>query len=143
MPTAAARVPSVPLNPHSVAIVGASTNPDRYSYQAVVAYLAKGWTVWPVHPSAQPIAGLTTYADISKLPGRPDIICMYLNPTAGLAMLEAIIATQPTLLWLNPGADGEPLASVARARGLHVVEACNLVALRLGDPLEIGLRKKA
>lgn len=140
MPTTATDTPSAAQSPYTVAIVGASSKPERPSHMAIIGYLAKNWTVWPVHPSAQPIDGLTTYADLNKLPARPDIICMYLNPTAGLAMLDAIVAARPTLLWLNPGADGEPLASAARARGLHVVEACTLVVLKLGDPLALGKR---
>ncbi len=136
MPTATAR--STAATERTVAIVGASAKPERYAYQALVRYRAAGWTVWPVHPSAQPIEGLTTYAGLDALPGRPAIICMYLNPTAGLAMLDAIVAAKPTLLWLNPGADGEPLASAARARGLSVVEACTLVALAYGNPLDVA-----
>ncbi len=125
----------------SVAIVGASTKAERPSHQAVVGYLRRGWTVYPVHPSRQAVAGLTTYGSLAELPGAPDIVCMYLNPEAGLQMLEAIVAAHPRLLWLNPGADGEPLASAARGRGLTVVEACTLVVLAQGDPLEIASRR--
>ena len=120
----------------SVAIVGASNKPERYSHQAVLRYLQRGYTVWPVHPAGGTIAGQAVYRDLGTLPGRPDIVCMYVNPAAGLAMLEQIVACRPQVLWLNPGADGEPLASAARARGLKVVEACTLVVLGYGDPLE-------
>jgi uncharacterized protein len=120
----------------TVAIVGASNKPERYSHQAVLKYLQRGYTVWPVHPAGGIIAGQTVFRDLGSLPGRPDIVCMYINPTAGLAMLDQIVASQPQVLWLNPGADGEPLASAARARGLKVVEACTLVVLGYGDPLQ-------
>lgn len=124
----------------TVAIVGASTKPDRYSHQAVVKYRDRGWTVWPVHPSKQPVAGLTTYATVADLPGKPDIVCMYVNPQTGVEMLDQIVAAQPRMLWLNPGADGDPIAAQARARGLRVVEGCTLVALGYGDPLEVADR---
>jgi len=119
----------------NVAVVGASSKPDRPSHQAVVGYVGRGWTVWPVHPSGQAVAGLATVRTLAELPGRPDIITLYVNAESGLAMLDQIVACQPTVLWLNPGADGEPLASAARARGLTVVERCNLMALVHGDPL--------
>jgi predicted CoA-binding protein len=89
-----------------------------------------------VHPAGGTIAGCQVYPDLRHLPGTPAIICMYLNPKAGLAMLDDMVACKPQILWLNPGADGEPLASAARARGLRVVEACTLVVLGYGDPLE-------
>ena len=127
----------------SVAIVGASPKPERYSHHAVLRYLSRGWTVWPVHPSAQPIAGLTTYASLRELPGTPDIVCMYINPQAGLEMLDDIVAARPRLLWLNPGADGEPLFSAAKARGIQVIEACTLIVLAQGNPLELAERPRA
>lgn len=123
----------------SVAIVGASPKPDRYSHQAVLRYQEKGWIVWPINPTATPVAGLTAYLTLSSLPGSPDIVCMYVNPHIGLEMLDEIVAAHPSVLWLNPGADGEPLLSTARSRGLTVYEGCTLVVLSWGDPLAIGL----
>ena len=120
----------------TVAIVGASNKPERYSHQAVLKYRERGYTVWPVHPVGGLIAELPVYRTLAELPGRPDIICMYVNPTAGVELLDQIVACQPQVLWLNPGADGEPLASAARARGVKVVEACTLVVLGYGDPLQ-------
>jgi len=121
----------------TVAIVGASPDPSKYSHQACLRFAKQGYTVWPIHPSAATVADLPVYASLAALPGRPDIVCMYVNPERGLAQLDAIVAAKPTMLWLNPGADGEPLASAARARGLKVIEACSLVVLAQGDPLTI------
>ena len=107
---------------------------------AVERYRAAGWETWPVHPSTISVAGLKTYPNLKALPGSPTVISMYVNPKAGAQMLDDIVAAQPRYLWLNPGADGEPIASAARARGLTVVETCNLVALSIGDPLEVAER---
>jgi hypothetical protein len=122
--------------PRTVAIVGASAKPERPSFQAVERFRARGYTVWPVHPAGGVIAECAVYKSLSQLPSNPSIICMYVNPTVGLSMLDDIVACAPAILWLNPGADGEPLTSAARARGLHVVEACSLVVLGYGDPLD-------
>ncbi len=120
----------------SVAIVGASTNAERPSNLAVFRFRARGYTVWPVHPAGHSIDGLPGYCSLAGLPGRPDLVCMYVNPETGLGMLDEIVACRPQVLWLNPGADGEPLHAAARARGLRVVEACALVSLATGDPLQ-------
>ena len=69
----------------------------------------------------------------ADLPGRPALITVYLNPAAAMDLLDDIAAAGPEWLFLNPGADGEPMASAARDRGLQVVEACTLVALMGGD----------
>jgi predicted CoA-binding protein len=122
--------------PPAVAIVGASATEGRPSNTCVRKYLDAGWTVWPVHPSGRAVHGVATFRSLRELPGRPTIVSMYLNPEAAVALLDDLVAVAPDWLWLNPGADGEPMASAARARGLRVVEACNLVALTLGDPRE-------
>jgi uncharacterized protein len=120
----------------TVAIVGASPKTDRPSYEAVVGYQKRGYTVWPVNPAGLAVAGINAFRSLAELPGKPDIVTMYVNPKTGSEMLDQIVACAPKVLWLNPGADGEPIASAARAKGLKVKEACNLVALSYGDPLD-------
>ena len=124
----------------TVAIVGASTKPERASHQAVTGYLAQGWTVWPINPLGEAVAGAPGFTSLAALPGRPDIITLYVNPTLGASLLDLIVAAMPTQLWLNPGADDPTLAANARAQGLEVIEACTLVALRYGNPLEVAKR---
>ncbi len=120
----------------TVAVVGASVHKDRPSHLALARYRERGYTVWPVTPAVPDINGIATYPDLAALPGAPDLISMYVNPGRGLAMLEAIVASRPRAVWLNPGADGAPFAAALRARGVVVVEGCSLVALAYGDPLQ-------
>jgi predicted CoA-binding protein len=124
----------------TVAIIGASPKPERISHQAVERYREAGWTVQPINPIGEAVAGVPGFKRLEDVPGSPDIVCLYVNPTIGATLVEAIAAKKPKLVWLNPGADGEPVASALRAKGLKVVEACTLVVLRQGDPLELGLR---
>ncbi len=49
----------------TVAIVGASNKPERYSHQAIVKYLQRGYTVWPVHPAGGIIAELPVFRDLA------------------------------------------------------------------------------
>lgn len=127
----------------SVAIVGASAKADRPSHQAVQRYAAAGWTVWPIHPSGEAVAGLSTRRSLAELPARPDVVSLYVNPQAGLGLVPALVAAQPRYVWLNPGADSPELAAALRTAGLVPVVSCNLVALSLGDPLEIAARQLA
>jgi predicted CoA-binding protein len=123
----------------TVIIIGASPKPERISHQAVERYRAAQWTVQPVNPAGEAVAGISAWKKLEDVPGTPDIICLYVNPQIGVTLADAIAAKKPTLVWLNPGADGEPVASALRAKHLKVVEACTLVVLRQGDPLALGL----
>ncbi len=122
----------------TVAVVGASEDPAKYAYLAVQRFAARGYTVWPVHPSGQMVAGHACLPGLGQLPGRPDVVTMYVNPRIGAGLAEAIVKAAPRLVILNPGADGEPFASALRAKGLHVLEACSLVLLAQGDPLTVA-----
>lgn len=126
------------MSAKTVAVIGASAHPERYSYRCVVGYHEHGYTVWPVHPSAQPVADLTCYASIEDMPGHADIISLYVNPGLGLKLLESIKAHAPEYVWLNPGADSDELEQALTDAGLRVMRSCNLVALSIGDPLELA-----
>lgn len=122
----------------SVAVVGASDDPAKYAHQAVVRFAALGYTVWPVHPSGASVAGKRCYTGLPTLPGKPDVVSMYVSPRIGAGLAAQIAAVKPQLVILNPGADGEPVLSALRALGLKVVEACSLVLLAQGDPLVVA-----
>lgn len=126
----------------SVAVVGASDDPAKYAHQAVLRFAAQGYTVWPVHPSGASVAGKRCYTGLAVIPGKPDVITLYVSPRIGAGLVDAIVAAKPQLVILNPGADGEPVLSTLRARGLKVVEACSLVLLAQGDPLVVALAPK-
>ena len=127
----------------AVAIVGASAKVDRPSHQAVLKYRAAGWTVWPIHPSGEAVAGLATLRSLAELPRTPEVVSLYVNPKAGLDLVPALATAKPRYVWLNPGADSPELADALRAAGLAPVVSCNLVALSLGDPLQIAARQLA
>jgi predicted CoA-binding protein len=122
----------------TVAIIGASQKPERYSYLCTQGYSEHGYEAWPVHPSGQSVADHLCYKSIADLPGKAQIITLYVNPKIGLSMVDEISMHGPEWVWLNPGAESDELEQALRDKNLKVVRSCNLVALRLGDPLEIA-----
>ncbi len=126
-------------SPRTAAIIGASDDPAKSSHQAVRRLVEAGYTVWPIHPSGEPVAGVRCYRTFNELPGVPDLVSMYVNPRIGAGLADLIAKKAPQVVILNPGADGEPAASTLRAKGLKVVEACTLVLISRGDPLDIAL----
>ncbi len=63
------------LNPRGVAIVGASRDPTKRGYQAVVRLIEDRFEgeIYPVNPQAGEVAGLTTYPTVLDIPGRVDL----------------------------------------------------------------------
>ena len=63
------------LQPKSVAIVGASTQPGKIGY-TVIENLIKGdykGRIYPINPSATEILGLQVYPNIAAVPGSVDL----------------------------------------------------------------------
>ncbi|MER8766761.1 acetate--CoA ligase family protein [Mesorhizobium sp. M0968] len=63
------------LEPHSVAIIGASSNPDKRGYQIINALKKSsyGYPILPVNPRGGTIVGLPVFSDIDALPECVDI----------------------------------------------------------------------
>lgn len=71
---------SAALDPASVAIIGASENPEKIGGRPIKYMKAHGYrgAVYPINPSRSEIQGLRSYPDISALPAVPEmaIVCI-------------------------------------------------------------------
>jgi hypothetical protein len=115
----------------TVAILGASAEPSKFGHKAVLAYQRQGYQVWPVNPRESTVAGLTAFPDLASVPGRPDVISVYLPPKILLGVLPAIASKGCDELWLNPGTDSLDVVEEAERLGLPVIRACSIVGLGL------------
>ena len=114
----------------NVAVVGASNNPARYSYQAVRLLLDKGHNPYPVHPSLDVVAGFAVYKVVSEIPTRVDTVTIYIGVRHQGSLGEDILKSKTTRVIFNPGAENPELAAHLRGAGIEVVEACTLLMLR-------------
>jgi uncharacterized protein len=112
----------------SIAVIGASNDRTKYGNRAVRAYLAQGWTVYPVNPKEPEIEGIAAYKTIADVPGPVDRASLYVPPAVGIKLLDAIAAQRAKELWVNPGSGSPELLARAEELGLETVEACSIVA---------------
>ncbi|MHB9036233.1 MAG: CoA-binding protein [Armatimonadota bacterium] len=118
---------------YNVAVLGASTNPERYSYKAVKMLAEHDYGVFPVHPSEKPIGGVKCYSSLSSIPEPIDTITIYLSERNSTPLIEEIIGTHPRRVILNPGAYSYELEHRCEEVGIQVQEMCTLVMLKTGQ----------
>jgi uncharacterized protein len=113
----------------TVAVIGASTDRSKFGNKAVRAYAQRGFTVWPVNPKEPVVEGLPAFASVADVPGRPNLVSVYLPPPIVLKVLPAIAAKGCDELWLNPGTESPEVLAEAERLGLNVIQACSIVGV--------------
>jgi predicted CoA-binding protein len=112
----------------TVAILGASSDRQKFGNKSVRAHLAQGYTVYPINPKETEIEGLKAYKTLADLPVKSlDRISVYLPPPIGIKMLPDIQAANAKEVWFNPGAESDELVKAAYEHGIDPIIACSIV----------------
>jgi len=112
-----------------VAVIGASSDRNKFGNKAVRAFAHHGDTVVAINPRETDVEGVATFASVLDVPGPIDMATFYVPPRVGLAILEEVARKGIGEVWLNPGAASPELVERARALGLHAIVACSIVAI--------------
>lgn len=109
----------------TIGLVGASSNPERPSYQVMAFLLQRGFEVVPVNPgqSGREILGRTVFAALADIDHPLDMVDVFRNSAAVPAIVDEVLhlAVLPRLLWLQLGIIHEEAARRAIAAGIDVV----------------------
>jgi predicted CoA-binding protein len=116
-----------PTTKPTVAVIGASTDPDKPSHKAVLAFRDSGFAVYPVNPNAQEIAGLKCYEGVLSLPvSTLDRVALYVPGEIGMKVLGDLSQLAIGEVWAAPGADDPAVIQAAKKMGLPVYRLCPL-----------------
>lgn len=112
-----------------VAVIGASSNREKFGNKALRAFEARGYKVIPINPKEPEVEGHKTYASVLDVPGDIDMATVYVPVRPGVSVMEQLAAKGVKEVWLNPGADDQRVVARARELGLNVVQACSIIAI--------------
>jgi predicted CoA-binding protein len=112
-----------------VAVIGASSDRNKFGNRALRAYERQGFTVLAINPHEQEVEGHRTYPSVLDVPGPIDIATVYVPGHVGIKVLEQLAEKGVQEVWLNPGADDGAVVARARELGLKTVQACSIIAI--------------
>jgi len=112
-------------------VLGATPNPARYAYLAVMRLRLYGHEIIPVGIRDGDIEGIEIQKGMPKIEG-VDTVTMYLNAQRQREYYDYILSLQPKRIIFNPGAENPELVKLANENGIETVEGCTLVMLSIG-----------
>ena len=120
----------------TIALLGASPNPDRPSHGVMRFLLSRGYDVIPVNPqlAGQRIHDRPVLASIEEIRAPIDIVDIFRNSTAAGPVIDAAIAAGAKAVWTQLGVFNDEAVARAEAAGLKaVVNRCPAIEIpRLG-----------
>ncbi len=113
-------------------IIGASQNPERYSYKAADKLLSYGHEIELLGLRPDTIFGKVIdtekkqYTDI-------DTVTLYVGPQRQTEYYDYIISLKPRRVIFNPGTENEEFYEILKKNNIESEVACTLVLLATGQ----------
>lgn len=119
------------LNGSPHAVVGASTNRDKYGNKVLRVYQQTKRSVFPINPKADEVEGLKAYPDLVSLPEPVHGISVITPPQVTRQVVEKAAELGIRHIWMQPGAEFDGVEQRAAELDLNVIpgNACILVVL--------------
>jgi acyl-CoA synthetase (NDP forming) len=129
------------LDPRSVAIIGASENPNKVGGRPV-HYLDKfGFKgkIFPINPSRPEVQGHTCYKSLADLPEAPEMVIVAVAGDNAIGAVEDCAAHGVKVAVVMASGFGEVDAVAGKAKERRMVEAAHKAGMRIVGPNSQGL----
>ena len=122
----------MPTLPKKTLVLGASDNPQRYSYLAMNRLRSNGHPVTAIGRKRVKVGDIDIETEKQAIPDI-DTVTLYLSAPLQKQYYDYILGLRPKRIIFNPGTENPELEELAHARGIEPVEACTLVLLSTGQ----------
>lgn len=113
-------------------VIGASTNPDRYSNKAINMLLDHEHEVVAIGNGSGAVGSVSFGKELQPFEA-VDTVTLYIGPKIQELYYDYIINLKPKRIIFNPGTENESLYNLAKANDIEPVVACTLVLLATGQ----------
>ncbi len=107
----------------TIAMVGASSDPTKFSYGVLRVLHETGYDMIPVNPveSESEIRGLPVYESLAAIERPVDMVQVFRTSEAAYGVTQEAIEIGAKVVWMQIGVRNDEAAALAEAAGLKVV----------------------
>ena len=107
----------------TIAVVGASSKPDKDSYKVMEVLINFGYEIFPVNPTyaGKRILGKECYPDLKSIKKKVDMVDKFRSKDFIFNLTKEAIDIKVEVLWTQEDITHEEAANLARSAGLIVV----------------------
>ncbi len=117
----------------TIAVVGASRDPEKEAHAVPLQIRRHGWRVIPVNPYADEIWGERCYRQLADIGEHIDLVNVFRPSAQAAAVVEDAVAIGAGAIWLQLGITSAEGRRIAEAAGVDYVEdRCIAVERALG-----------
>ena len=102
----------------TIAMIGASPDPDKPSYGVMQYLLEQGYKVIPVRPGEGDVLGIPVVNSLAEIDEPIHMVDVFRKSEAAPDIAREAVAMGATSLWLQPGCVSDEAGEIARAAGL-------------------------
>ena len=118
----------------TVAVVGATDNPNKYGYVIYRDLKRKGFALFPVNPNRPTVDGDRAYHTLSDIPQKPTIVNFVIPPSKALDVLHECKQLGLMNVWVQPGAESPEVMTYLQENDFnYLANACIMVQSRLKE----------
>jgi len=110
-----------PSKKYLYAIVGASSNPEKYGHKVLANLQGKGFSLIAINPHEKEILGVKTYSKLSLCPKKPDVAVLIVPPQIGIEIAKECKNLGINKIWCQPGAESDEILEFCKKSGVECV----------------------
>ena len=106
----------------TVAVVGASNDPEKYSHEVGSYLKEQGYRIIPVNPTEEEVLGERAYDTVDQVPEEVDVVEVFLPAEKTPQIAQDAVRAGAKVLWLQEGIENQEARQIAEEGGLAYVE---------------------
>ncbi|MCE5238749.1 CoA-binding protein [bacterium] len=109
------------LSRRRFAVVGVSTNTEKYGWIVFENLRSRGYEAYAVNPRHTEVHGHPCVASLADLPEPPEVVVTVVPPAVTRETVRQALALGVRYFWMQPGSEDDGAIAAAEAAGARVV----------------------